>query len=145
MSLVIRLHRVGRRNQPGYRISVADSRFPTDGRTLEDLGVYQPLARDAAAESRVDVERARHWLGVGARTSETVHSIFKRLGVYAPAAPAKPRERTRKSSTATRKRRDAAAAARAAAKAERRAGRLAARRAAAKAAGAAKPEGEAAS
>jgi len=134
MSLVIRLHRVGRKNQPGYRICVADSRYPTDGKTLENIGVHKPLTRKDVAESVINVERARHWLGLGARTSETVHSLFKRLGVYVPAPPVKPRERTRSAKTATRKRRDASKSERAARKSDRRTARLTARRAAAKAA-----------
>ena len=78
MAVVIRMKRTGRRNRPCYRISVADSRSPRDGRTLETLGLYDPVSRDAEAQTKLNVERAKHWVGVGAKPSETVRSIFKR-------------------------------------------------------------------
>ena len=72
MAVVIRMKRTGRRNRPCYRISVADSRSPRDGRTLETLGLYDPVAPTKEAQTRLDVERARHWLTNGALPSETV-------------------------------------------------------------------------
>ena len=82
MSVVIRMKRTGRRNRPCYRISVADSRSPRDGRTLETLGLYDPVSKAADQQTTLDVDRARHWITNGAQPSETVRSIFKRLGVF---------------------------------------------------------------
>ncbi|MBL4771121.1 MAG: 30S ribosomal protein S16 [Planctomycetes bacterium] len=82
MAVVIRMKRTGRKNRPCYRISVADSRSPRDGRTLETLGLYDPVAPSKEAQVRVDVDRARFWLTSGAQPSETVRSLFKRSGVY---------------------------------------------------------------
>lgn len=139
MAVVIRMKRTGRRNRPCYRISVADRRWPRDGRTLETLGLYDPIARDAERQATLDVERARHWLQAGALPSETVRSLFLRMGVYEGGAPPvrKKRDRSgRKKVTATRTRRVAAQAERAASKTARRAERLGAKRTAAKAAAA---------
>ena len=82
MSVVIRMKRTGRRNRPCYRISVADSRLPRDGRTLDTLGLYDPIASSEERQVNLDVERAKHWLARGAKPSDTVRSLFKRAGVY---------------------------------------------------------------
>lgn len=84
MAVVIRMRRTGRKNRPCYRINVSDSRFPRDGRMIETLGLYDPIRRDVATQITLDVERARYWLKVGAKPSETVYSIFKRKGVLEP-------------------------------------------------------------
>lgn len=106
------MRRTGRKNRPCYRINVSDSRFPRDGRLLETLGLYDPIRRDEASQITLDIERARHWLKVGAKPSETVYSIFKRKGVLEPK-PYAPREREgRGKKTKTRARRDAAKTAR---------------------------------
>jgi small subunit ribosomal protein S16 len=133
MAVVIRMRRTGRKNRPCFRINVADSRFPRDGRLIESLGLYDPIRRDEAAQVQVDVERARYWLSQGAKPSETVASIFKRKGVFEPK-PFKKRERPgRKVATKTHARREASKAARA----ERKALRVQERRKAARAAKAA--------
>ena len=114
MSVVIRMKRTGRRNRPCYRISVADRRAPRDGATLETLGLYDPIAAKTEAQLTLNVERAKHWISAGALPSETVHSIFKRNGVYAEAKPKKKRDRSgRKVKTKTGERREAAKKARA--------------------------------
>lgn len=102
MSVVIRMKRTGRAKRPCYRITVAESRFPRDGRTIESLGLYDPIAKVAEAQLRVDVERARYWLSKGAVPSETVASVFVRSGVW-ESRPIKPkRERPgRKKKTKT--------------------------------------------
>ena len=82
MSVVIRMKRTGRRNRPCYRISVADSRAPRDGRTLETLGLYDPISKATDQQTTLNVDRARHWLTNGALPSDTVRSIFKRMGVF---------------------------------------------------------------
>ncbi len=84
MSVRIRLKRVGAKNRPAYRIVVADQRSPRDGRFIESLGHYDPLANPHTL--KVDVDRAAHWLSVGAQPSETVASLLKQAGVGQPAA-----------------------------------------------------------
>jgi len=74
--LSIRLRRTGTTRRPHYRVVVADSRKPRDGRFLEVLGHYDPR-RDPAVV-KIDTERARYWMGKGARPSETVRSLLKR-------------------------------------------------------------------
>lgn len=77
----IRLQRFGRTNRPFYRILVMDSRSRRDGAAIEQVGWYDPLARDAAKQIRLDPERIRYWLGVGARPSDTVRDILARHGL----------------------------------------------------------------
>lgn len=131
MAVVIRLKRTGRRNRPCYRISVADRRSPRDGRTIEHLGLYDPIAADPDAQVKLDVERARHWIGVGAQPSDTVRSILGRMGVFEGAEPRKPRKRAGRKQTAGSLRRNARKDERAERKTARRTERVAARRAAA--------------
>jgi small subunit ribosomal protein S16 len=139
MSVVIRLKRVGRRNFPSYRISVADPYRPINGRTMEQLGAYDPAHPNPALRERVDVERARHWIAVGARASDTVRSIFARAGVYKGLPKKTKKARVgRTQDTAKAKARIAAKDVRSKRKAERQSTRRATKRAAAKA-GAEKP------
>ena len=144
MAVVIRMKRTGRRNRPCYRISVADSRSPRDGRTLETLGLYDPVCADKEAQAKVDQERARYWLSMGARPSETVESLFKRLGVYEGMDRRKKvvKRKGRGKATAKRKRRIAEKARRTGAKEARRTVRDESRRAAKKAAAAAEGASE---
>ena len=73
MSLKIRLSRAGAKKRPFYRVVVADTRSPRDGRFLERLGTYDPmLPKDHPERVRLNEERIRHWLGVGALPSERV-------------------------------------------------------------------------
>ena len=73
MSLRIRLSRGGAKKRPFYRIVVADSRSPRDGRFIEKIGTYNPmLAKDDPARINLDTDRAKHWLGVGALPSDRV-------------------------------------------------------------------------
>jgi len=76
----IRLWRMGAKKHPLYRVVVADSRSPLDGRITESLGTYDPGTDPPSAS--IDPERARYWLSVGARPSDTVRTIFKKAGVY---------------------------------------------------------------
>ena len=78
MAVRIRLKRMGRRKRPFYRIGVFDSRTKRDGKTIEELGFYDPIAKDEAKMVRLDRDRAMYWLSQGAQPSETVASIFKR-------------------------------------------------------------------
>ncbi len=77
--VVLRLSRLGRRHRPFYRINAMDRRRPRDGRVIERLGWYDPLAPEDRQLS-VNVERARHWLGNGAQPSRTVASLLRRVG-----------------------------------------------------------------
>ncbi len=78
MAVRIRLRRVGLKKQPSYRIVVADSRSPRDGRFIEIIGHYNP--RTEPITEVVKEDRALYWLSVGAQPSEPVMRIFKRLG-----------------------------------------------------------------
>ena len=75
----IRLRRLGAKKAPFYRIVVADSRYPRDGRFIEEIGTYDPKANPA--ELKVDVERAQAWIKTGAQPTETVKSLLKKAGV----------------------------------------------------------------
>lgn len=79
MPVKIRLARFGRKKAPFYRVVVADSRSPRDGRFIEVLGLYQPLKADTKVE--IDEERALRWLGEGAVPSDTVRSLFRKKGI----------------------------------------------------------------
>lgn len=82
MSISIRLSRGGAKKRPYYRIVVADSRSPRDGKYLEQIGVYNPLlAKDDPARVKLDEDRARHWLGVGAQPSDRVLRFLDKAGV----------------------------------------------------------------
>ena len=74
MAVKIRLRRMGRKKQPHYRIVVADSDSPRDGRFVESLGYYRPLSHPARLV--LDLERVDHWLGQGAQPSNTVKSLI---------------------------------------------------------------------
>jgi small subunit ribosomal protein S16 len=75
----IRLRRVGRKKTPLYRIVVADSRAPRDGRFIEIIGQYSPRQGENAINLKTD--RATYWLDVGAQPSDTVRSLLRRAGV----------------------------------------------------------------
>jgi small subunit ribosomal protein S16 len=75
----IRLKRTGGKHDPHFRIVVADARTQRDGKTIEELGHYDPCADPP--EIKVDAERALHWLHVGAQPSDTVRSLLKKTGV----------------------------------------------------------------
>ncbi|MDX2177486.1 MAG: 30S ribosomal protein S16 [Candidatus Sumerlaeia bacterium] len=75
----IRLTRIGRTNSPFYRVVVADERRARDGRFIEILGRYQPIYAETKLE--VNRERALYWLHNGAQPSETVRSLFRKLGI----------------------------------------------------------------
>ncbi|MCH8151202.1 MAG: 30S ribosomal protein S16 [Planctomycetes bacterium] len=77
--VVLRLKRMGRRHRPFYRINAMDRRSPRDGRVIEKIGWYDPLAPDDRQLS-VNVPRADYWLSVGAQPSRTVASLLRRVG-----------------------------------------------------------------
>ena len=78
MAVKIRLRRVGAKKAPFYRVVVADSRFPRDGRFIEEIGTFNPVKDDKAIT--LDVERAKYWLGVGAQPSQTVKTVLRKGG-----------------------------------------------------------------
>lgn len=80
----IRLKRIGAKNNAVYRIVVADSRSPRDGRFIEEIGTYSPLQKQDAV--KLDLDRARHWVSRGAQPTETVASFMKKAA--AQSAPA---------------------------------------------------------
>ena len=74
----IRLRRMGAKKAPFYRIVVADSRYPRDGRFIEEIGTYNPVKDDKAIT--LDVERAKYWLSVGAQPTQTVKTVLRKGG-----------------------------------------------------------------
>ncbi len=79
MAVKIRLRRMGAKKAPFYRIVVADSRYPRDGRFIEEVGYYDPT-RDPAV-LRVDGEKVKKWLGNGAQPTDTVRALLKKSSV----------------------------------------------------------------
>jgi len=86
MAVRIRMKRIGGKNDPVYRIVVADSRSPRDGKFIEQLGTYHPLKRGDNFSLKLD--RAQYWLSKGAQPSETVASFIKKAGKAALAVAA---------------------------------------------------------
>lgn len=81
MAVKLRLKKFGRRHQSFYRVSAMDTRKPRDGRTIEELGWYDPEANDPLKQVSLNRERIEHWLKVGAVPSETVRDLLKRQGI----------------------------------------------------------------
>ena len=79
MAVKIRLRRMGAKKAPFYRIVVADSRFPRDGRFIEEIGTYNPMTETATVT--VDAEKAKKWIANGAQPTETVRELLKKNGV----------------------------------------------------------------
>lgn len=84
MATRIRLKRMGAKKQPFYRIVVADSRSPRDGRFIEEIGHYDPCKNPA--DVKIDGEKALKWLKSGAQPSETVRALLKKTGLNEKAA-----------------------------------------------------------
>lgn len=82
MSVAIRLSRGGAKKRPYYRIVVSDSRSPRDGKYLEQIGTYNPLlAKDSPERVKLNEDRAKYWLGVGAKPSDRVHRFLDAAGI----------------------------------------------------------------
>ena len=75
----IRLRRMGAKKEPYYRIVVADSRFPRDGRCIEEIGSYNPLTEPATIT--IDAEKAQQWIKNGAQPTDTVKALLKKANV----------------------------------------------------------------
>ncbi|MCC8131168.1 MAG: 30S ribosomal protein S16 [Ruminococcus sp.] len=79
MAVKIRLRRIGAKKDPFYRIVVADSRYPRDGRFIEELGYYDPTVEPSVL--KVDGEKAKKWIATGAQPTDTVKVLFKKNGI----------------------------------------------------------------
>ena len=79
MAVKIRLRRMGAKKAPFYRIVVADSRYPRDGRFIEEIGTYNPTVNPA--EVKVDADKAKQWLTTGAQPTDTVKALLKKEGI----------------------------------------------------------------
>ena len=79
MAVKMRLRRMGAKKAPFYRVIVADSRSPRDGRFIDELGYYNPLTNPA--EIKIDAEKAKKWIDNGAQPTETVKSLLKKSGI----------------------------------------------------------------
>jgi small subunit ribosomal protein S16 len=78
MAVKIRLKRIGAKKVPFYRVVVADSRAPRDGRFIEEIGTYNPLTDPATIN--IDVETAKKWISTGAQPTDTVRALLKKAG-----------------------------------------------------------------
>lgn len=86
MAVSIRLRREGTKNRPYYRVVVADSRSPRDGKFIEIIGTYDP--KQTGQNSSFNIERAEYWISKGAQPSDTVRSLIKKQKKTAAAHPA---------------------------------------------------------
>ena len=75
----IRLTRMGAKKAPSYRVVVADSRYPRDGRFIEEIGYYNPMTNPA--EVKIDADKAKDWMVKGAQPTDTVKALFKKNGI----------------------------------------------------------------
>ncbi|MBN2899541.1 MAG: 30S ribosomal protein S16 [Clostridia bacterium] len=80
MAVKIRLRRMGSKKRPFYRVVVADSRSPRDGRCIEEIGYYNPISEPV--QVKIDDEKAVKWLNDGAQPTDTVRDLFKKHGIY---------------------------------------------------------------
>ena len=83
----IRLMRIGMKGQPSYRVVIADSRSPRDGRIIETIGWYDPLTNPHTI--KIDADKAKHWLSVGAQPTDTTRSLLRTAGILAQTSGAK--------------------------------------------------------
>lgn len=81
MAVKMRFKRLGRTHQAFFRLAVMDSRNPRDGRTLEELGTYDPTNKKVEEQVKLKTDRIRYWLSVGAQPSDTVRNMLKRHDV----------------------------------------------------------------
>ena len=93
MAVAIRLSRGGAKKRPYYRIVVSDTRSPRDGKYLEQIGTYNPmLPKDSGERVKLNEDRARHWLSVGAKPSDRVHRFLDAAGVLERAPRNNPKK-----------------------------------------------------
>jgi small subunit ribosomal protein S16 len=111
MSVKIRMTRAGAKKRPFYRIVVADSRSPRDGRFIEKIGTYDPMLPKTAERVKLDLERVKHWLAHGATPTDRVGKFLHSIGLYQWAAKNNPKKATPKAKAQERMKEAAAAAA----------------------------------
>ena len=83
MAVKLRLKRFGRRHRSFFRLNAMDARSPRDGRVIEELGWYDPNAKETDKRSSLNRERIEYWLSVGAEPTETVRQLLKHQGIAA--------------------------------------------------------------
>ena len=81
MAVKIRLTRMGDKDSAFYRVVVTDSKQARDGKYIENLGTYDPKTVDKVEGIKIDADRAKYWLGVGAQPTETAHALFVKAGI----------------------------------------------------------------
>jgi small subunit ribosomal protein S16 len=105
MAVKIRMKRMGRSHLNFFRVNAVDSRFPRDGRVIEELGHYNPQSKDDTKKFVVDLDRCKYWLDKGAIPSETVSSMLKKAGVEHKGLvlprPGKPKPKVEEKKAAT--------------------------------------------
>ncbi|NCC06544.1 MAG: 30S ribosomal protein S16 [Clostridia bacterium] len=79
MAVKIRLRRIGAKKAPFYRVVVADSRFPRDGRFIEEIGYYDPTKEPAVV--KIDADKAKQWIATGAQPTDTVRVLLKKNNI----------------------------------------------------------------
>ncbi len=79
MAVKIRLRRMGAKKSPFYRVVVADSRYPRDGRFIEEIGTYNPMTDPGTIN--IDAEKAKKWIGNGAQPTDTVKALLKKANI----------------------------------------------------------------
>lgn len=95
MSTKIRLARGGSKKRPFYRVVVADSRMPRDGRYIEKIGTYNPLLpKDSEERVKIDLERVKYWLGEGAQVSDRVSRFLEAAGILEKKNRSNPKKGT---------------------------------------------------
>jgi small subunit ribosomal protein S16 len=96
MAVSIRLRREGAKNRPYFKVVVADSRSPRDGKFIETVGTYDP--KKPSHNSTLDIDRIEYWISKGAQPSDTVHSLIKKTKQPSQEEPAPPPPSTETSS-----------------------------------------------
>ncbi len=79
MAVKIRLRRMGAKKAPFYRVVVADSRYPRDGRFIEEIGTYNPMTEPS--EIKIDGDKAKKWIATGAQPTDSVKALLKKSGI----------------------------------------------------------------
>ncbi|MBQ1553184.1 MAG: 30S ribosomal protein S16 [Clostridia bacterium] len=79
MAVKIRLHRMGAKKAPFYRVVIADSRSPRDSRSIDEIGYYDPMKEPS--EIKIDAEKAKKWMAQGAQPTDTVRALLKKSGI----------------------------------------------------------------
>ena len=103
MAVRIRFKRMGRLNRPFYRLVATDSRAPRDGRTLERLGFWDPLVESGERAGKVEEERVKYWLSVGARPTWKAGLFLRKHGIVVPESRAKAKRRQKRRRVGSKK------------------------------------------